>query len=295
MLGQRAMRRLSTWRAGASTLEEVSFLPILNIMKGLPVVHTVAPSASTFRAVVDMVKYRTGSLMVMKDDQMAGIITERDILDKLSLDVVGESRAKAVEALMTPADSLSTAPPNYTLDKCVKQMKSGVFRHLPIIENGEVKACISLRDIAQQVSSGLSKKPMTSPPTVAELMDAKGSGGCIELPASSMVADAVKLMQQTKAGSVLVSSGASSFGLFTERDFLTKVAVYDEVAPSALPISLVSTPSDVVKCVAPTARVTDCLSIMLAGGFRHLPVIDNKQPVGMISMRDILNFFLAPK
>lgn len=169
-------------------------------------------------------------------------------------------------------------------------MKSGVFRHLPIIENGEVKACISLRDIAQQVSSGLSKKPMTSPPTVAELMDAKGSGGCIELPASSMVADAVKLMQQTKAGSVLVSSGASSFGLFTERDFLTKVAVYDEVAPSALPISLVSTPSDVVKCVAPTARVTDCLSIMLAGGFRHLPVIDNKQPVGMISMRDILNF-----
>lgn len=108
MLGQRAMRRLSTWRAGASTLEEVSFLPILNIMKGLPVVHTVAPSASTFRAVVDMVKYRTGSLMVMKDDQMAGIITERDILDKLSLDVVGESRAKAVEALMTPADSLST-------------------------------------------------------------------------------------------------------------------------------------------------------------------------------------------
>lgn len=54
-----------------------------------------------------------------------------------------------------------------------------------------------------------------------------------------------------------------------------------------------ATPSAVVKAVAPDARVTDCLSIMLAGGFRHLPVVENKEPVGMISMRDILNFFIA--
>ena len=41
----------NTWRSSASSLEEVSFLPILHVMKGLPVVHETSPQASAFRAV----------------------------------------------------------------------------------------------------------------------------------------------------------------------------------------------------------------------------------------------------
>ena len=70
------------------------------------------------------------------------------------------------------------------------------------------------------------------------------------------------------------------------------MAVYDEDAPADIALSSVMTPSP--KCVKATGRISDCLSLMVAGGFRHLPVVsDDKKIVGVISMRDILAFFLA--
>jgi len=202
---------------------------------------------------------------------------------------VGASRVATVASIMTPSTGLVTAPPSFTVDKCAKAMRTGVFRHLPITDKGHVKAIISIRDIAQQISRTLAKAPMENPPQVYELMAAKGSQGFVEVGADASVADAVSRMQQAKAGSLVVAFDGS-FGLFTERDYLTKVAVYDEVAASDIPISDVCTTA--VTSVAPTARVTDCLALMLGGGFRHLPVTENKVPIGVISMRDITQFFL---
>ena len=71
------------WRVQAGALEEMSFLPILAVMKTRPEVYTTSPTASAFSAVVDMIKHRSGSLMVMENNVMAGIVTERDVLDKL--------------------------------------------------------------------------------------------------------------------------------------------------------------------------------------------------------------------
>ena len=174
-------------------------------------------------------------------------------------------------------------------------VQGGVFRHLPIVSDGAVKACISMRDVAQQIASGLGKKPLDNPPTVSDLMDVKGQGGCLTLGETGSVSDAVGLMQQSKAGSLLITNpgSASRYGIFTERDYLTKVAVYGEQSPSEIRIAHVATPSVLVTSVSPESRVTDCLSVMLAGGFRHVPVVAKGEPVGMVSMRDILNFFLG--
>ena len=181
---------------------------------------------------------------------------------------------------MTPASSLITAGPSFTLDRCVKQMHGGVFRHLPIVQEGEVhrmrltacfllqrlttyvppatlqvKACISMRDVAQQIASGLSKKPLDAPPRVSDLMDVKGQGGCLTLGESGSVADAVTLMQQSKTGSLLITNpgSASRYGIFTERDYLTKVAVYDERPPAAIQVASVCTPSGAWHTTVPIA------------------------------------------
>ena len=132
----------------ASSKEHWSFLPILNVMKGGAAVHDIAPTASVFRAVVDMVKYRQGSLLVTEQGEMRGILTERDVLDKLPFGV-GASRVATVASIMTPSTGLVTAPPSFTVDKCAKAMRTGVFRHLPITDKGHVKAIISIRGAQQ--------------------------------------------------------------------------------------------------------------------------------------------------
>jgi len=288
-----SFRRLSSsWRAQAATKEHWSYLPILNVMKGGGTVYEISPALSVFRAVVDMVRHRTGSLLVTQEGKIAGIVTERDILEKLPFGV-GKSRSMTVSSIMTPADKLVTASPSFTLEKCIQTMQSGTFRHLPVVDNDKVKTLISMRDISQQISFTLSKTPLTEPPLVSELMSGKGSKGCIEVAASASVADAVRKMQQAKAGSVLVSFDGS-FGLFTERDYLTKVAVYDEESAEDILLGDVCTRAEVIRSVSADSPVTECLSLMLAGGFRHVPVTDKKKPVGVISMRDVTRFFLAP-
>jgi len=154
-----------------------------------------------------------------------------------------------------------------------------------------VRAVISMRDIAQHVASALAKAPVGQPTTVRELMEAKGGPSCVELPSSSSVGAAVEMMRSTRAGSILISS-SEGFGIITERDYLTKVAVYDEANPHDIPVTDIMTTSPYVKTVSATGRISDCLSLMVAGGFRHLPVVDKAEVVGVISMRDILHYFL---
>ena len=57
---------------------------------------------------------------------------------------------------------------------------------------------------------------------------------------------AVELMRSTRAGSVLISS-SNGFGIITERDYLTKVAVYDEANPHDVPVIDIMTASPYVK------------------------------------------------
>ena len=69
---------------------------------------------------------------------------------------------------MTGWNQLVTAPPTYTLTKCVNKMRAGVFRHLPIVEGDQVKAVLSMRDIAQQIAAALAKQALRAardPPT----------------------------------------------------------------------------------------------------------------------------------
>jgi CBS domain-containing protein len=66
------------------------------------------------------------------------------------------------------------------------------------------------------------------------------------MPSSSSVGAAVEMMRSTRAGSILISS-SEGFGIITERDYLTKVAVYDEANPHDIPVTDIMTASPYVK------------------------------------------------
>jgi CBS domain-containing protein len=89
---------------------------------------------------------------------------------------------------------------------------------------------------------------------------------------------------------VLVKEGEVLVGIFTERDLLRKVAM--RVDPSKTKIGTVMTRDP--EAVSFHDTIAAVLNKMTVGGFRHVPLVDVKRrPVGVLSMKDIVNFFVS--
>jgi CBS domain-containing protein len=111
-------------------------------------------------------------------------------------------------------------------------------------------------------------------------------GRAVTLPSTATVAEAIQTMLARNIGALLiVSDQGKLLGIFSERDLLTKVAG-SESDYAAKPVSRYMTPNP------ETVRETDSLGFALhkmdVGGYRHLPVIKDGQPLGMISVRGML-------
>lgn len=100
--------------------------------------------------------------------------------------------------------------------------------------------------------------------------------------------EVLRLMVDNKVGCVLVVEGGKIVGIFTERDVLLKIGE-DAAAFGEKPVSEFMTAS--VQSLPPTAKIAFAVQRMDQGGFRHVPVVnDQGEPVGIFSVRDILNY-----
>jgi CBS domain-containing protein len=105
-------------------------------------------------------------------------------------------------------------------------------------------------------------------------------------PASTTVGDAARLMQEQHVGAVMVVDAHGQLrGIFTERDALFRVLAPGR-DPATTRLSSVMTKNP--QTVVPDKPVGHALHMMYEGGFRHVPVVENGRPVGMVSARDAL-------
>ena len=102
------------------------------------------------------------------------------------------------------------------------------------------------------------------------------------LSPDATVREAVKMMAGRKIGAVLITRDGKLAGIFTERDVLTRI-VDAGLDPDKTKLEEVMTPDT----LAPNDQAMDALARMSSRGYRHLPVVDNKQLVGIVSIRDI--------
>lgn len=107
----------------------------------------------------------------------------------------------------------------------------------------------------------------------------------VTAPGSATVAEAARLMREKQVGAVLVVQEGKLAGIFTERDALFRVVAQSRDVQTT-PVSEVMTRNP--QTVSPNRSFTDALHIMHEGGFRHVPVVEDDRPVGMISCRDAL-------
>ena len=132
-----------------------------------------------------------------------------------------------------------------------------------------------------QPRSGLQERLMED--SVAALNPSKA----IILPSEAPVSDAIEMMKLHHVGCVLVMEGKQLIGIFSERDFLLKLAGSGQPLTQVL-LKEVMTAKPVV--LSPQDSIRFALHEMSVGGFRHIPVISRDEPVGVISVRDVLAY-----
>lgn len=104
------------------------------------------------------------------------------------------------------------------------------------------------------------------------------------LEPENSVADAVALMSEQHIGAVMVVRSGGLVGIFTERDVVTRV-VHPGRDPQRTPLGEVMTEKP--KTIAPRTTAGEALELMSRLGCRHLPVVDDHEIVGMVSVRDL--------
>jgi CBS domain-containing protein len=109
-----------------------------------PGVATIVPRASALEAAVAMNQQKVGSLMVLDGDRVVGIITERDLLQR----VLAEQRDAAktsVEDVMTT--EILCCQLHTTIDEARSVMKDRRVRHLPVVDDEGLHGVISIGDL----------------------------------------------------------------------------------------------------------------------------------------------------
>lgn len=115
--------------------------------KGRHVV-SIAPDASVFDAIKLMAEKAVGSLLVMEDEELHGIVTERDYARKVI--IKGRSSESTAVSEIMSADIVSTTSAE-TVNSCMEMMSSKGVRHLPVVEDNRVVGMLSMRDLVQAI------------------------------------------------------------------------------------------------------------------------------------------------
>jgi CBS domain-containing protein len=122
---------------------------------------------------------------------------------------------------------------------------------------------------------------------VTDILAVKGRV-VVTVQATDNIATLSARLKEKRIGAAVVSrDGQSVDGVISERDIAYAVAIH-KADIHTLPVSTLMT-ATVITC-APGDKVSDVASTMVARNIRHVPVVEENRLVGMISIRDVLNF-----
>ena len=136
---------------GGVRMETVNQL--LKVKGGL--IFSVAPTDSVLHAIEIMATRHVGALLVMGQDGLQGIISERDYARKVILKN-RSSHDTPVGDIMTK--NPVTVSPDATVHHCMETMTEGRFRHLPVVDKGRVVGMLSIGDLVKAVIEDQSQK-----------------------------------------------------------------------------------------------------------------------------------------
>jgi CBS domain-containing protein len=121
---------------------------------------------------------------------------------------------------------------------------------------------------------------------VSEILRGKG-GDVLKIDASATVFEALTKVVEKNVGSILVTEDDEVVGIMTERDYLRKVAIHGRTSHDTQVREIMSAP---LVYVTPETTIEESMAIMTDRRIRHLPVVENDEVIGIVSIGDVVKF-----
>ncbi|KAL1812371.1 hypothetical protein ACET3Z_022436 [Daucus carota] len=278
---------------------------------------TVPDSTSVHEACRRMAARRVDALLLTDSNALlCGILTDKDIATRVI--------AREISLEDTPVSKVMTRNPVFVLSdtlavEALQKMVHGKFRHLPVVEKGEV---IALLDIAKCLHDAISRMeraaekgkaiaaavegvekhwgtPISDPNTFIETLREKmfrpslstiinENPKIITVSPTDTVVMATKQMLECRTGSAVVAVDGKPLGILTSKDILMRVIAQD-LPPESTDVEKVMTPNP--QCATVDTPIVDALHIMHDGKFLHLPIVDRDGIV--VAVTDVLHITQA--
>ncbi|KAJ6374525.1 hypothetical protein OIU78_030103 [Salix suchowensis] len=280
---------------------------------GLSKALTVPENTSIYQACCRMAAHRVDALLITDSNSLlCGILTDKDLVSRVI--------ARELNLEETPVSKVMTRSPVFVLSEtlaleALQKMVQGKFRHLPVVDNGEV---IAILDIAKCLYDAITRMERAAEKgkAIAAAVEGVEKNWGTSISAANMfietlreqmfrpaistiipenskivtvsptetVLEVTKKMFESASSCAVVTVDKKARGILTSKDILMRV-ITQNLSPNSTLVEQVMTPNP--ECATIDTPIVDALHTMHDGKFLHLPVLDRDENI--VAVLDVIH------
>ncbi len=247
----------------------------------------VSETDTAVEAAVHMTDKRIGCLVVQgtgtdaNHQPILGLVSETDIVRKVMATDLSSSTTTVSQIMSSPLHTISSHRPMIDASHVMEQQ--GV-RHLCVVKDEEIVGLISIRDLVRffvYAESG----PIRELDNVYRPLSILMQKSIETIDGEVPIQQAAQQMAIKKIGALLVQQDGQFKGIVTERDLVTKVISQEKDTDTLTVKAVMNHPLIDIDI---NRTIHDASDLMAEKWIRHLPVTENHNIVGILSVRDLI-------